>query len=131
MPSLRLVTLFILLFFITSCSNFKSFSQDGGQSPPSSPNSADIASTISNPYPFDSPFSIIDRNRNRILAVVLLLLLLLLQRLHVFNMRHKKQVPLDKEEVALLGLATDTINDLWRHLQTKTRRNIIPFTREN
>ena len=65
------------------------------------------------------------------LAVAALLWILLFYRLHQASLQRRKQLKLDNAELALLGLATDTLEDLWRRLQAKTKRKIIPFPRGN
>ena len=41
--------------------------------------------------------------------------------------RHHRIYRLNDQEIALLGLASDTLSDLWRRLQAKPRSDIIFF----
>ncbi len=63
----------------------------------------------------------------QIFAVCGLLALLLLYRFHRHPKKRKRLIRINDDDLALLGLAADTLNDLWRRLQIKNTAKIIPF----
>jgi len=60
--------------------------------------------------------------------VSLLFIWLLYRQIHRIQ-RQKKGASLDETDLALLGLSADTLNNLWRRLQKKSKTKIIPFNR--
>ena len=118
MISLR-VLIVVALFLLPSCSTLG----PSGKGPPNKTSFSDPpASTLF----ADTQPLVPDRFR-----VVLIFLALGIIISYIRSRRrphnHRKRYQLSDQEIALVGLASDTMQDLWRLLQAKPRSNVIPF----
>ena len=68
------------------------------------------------------------KHRSALIAILCLLFLLAAYK-HIQLVRINKKIKLDDQEIAMLGLAADTLNDLCHRLQAKSK--IIPFYRRH
>jgi len=123
-PLKALITIVILLVSLASCQNLNLFLAH--------------ASVVSDTGQFSTPTMrsfthlaeyYIRQHSSVLLAIAALISLWLFHRLLYFAAQRKKPIKLDKEDLALLGLAADSLADLWHRIQAKTKAKIIPFPR--
>jgi len=135
-----LIIVVILLVFLASCSTLPLYKKKNTPKKRTSITSiAHAASVIQDAKQFIAPVAkpptqaeYSARKYNfEFLAVAALLWMLLFYRLHQASLQRRKQLKLDNAELSLLGLATDTLDDLWHRLQAKTKPKIIPFPRRS
>ncbi len=118
MISLRVLVV-IALFLLTSCSTFGLF----GKSPEDKPSLTDpparsLLADTQRLAPDHIPFTLI-----------VLMLGFMIRYIRSRRRRPRKLYGLSDREIALIGLASDTLSDLWRLLKAKRRCNIVHFPR--
>ena len=113
------VLIIVALFLLTSCTSFGLFDNSPEDKPsftdpPAGSLLADTQRLVPDRFPF----------------VLIVLVLGFMIRYITSRGRHpRKLYRLSDQEIALVGLASDTLSDLWRLLRAKRRSNIIPFPR--
>ena len=113
------VLILVALFLLLSCSTLGPFNKGSTnktpfRGPPASALFADTQPLTQTHSPF-------------LLFAIVLAALIQYARSRRSPGPHRRIYRLNDQEIALLGLASDTMQDLWRRLQAKPRCNIIPF----
>ena len=119
-----LVILLSLSIFIAGCSKITFLK---GSTRPPILHTANFSQMTGIPHKVIPLIEPIHKNLMQVFAVCGLLALLLLYRFHKHHRKRKRLIRINDDDLALLGLAADTLNDLWRRLQIKNTAKIIPF----
>ena len=121
----------ILLALLSSCSTLPLFKDTTKQKPPSYLPIAHTSTATTDIVGTQTIEQFIRQRFGVFLSVAALLWMWLFYRLQYTALKRKERLKLNDEDLALLGLASDTLDDLWHRLQAKSKPKIIPFPQGN